>query len=198
MDSHILPHRHVARWSGAALVAAAMLCASSQGAAQQKSPGNDPVARGRYLVGITGCHDCHSPKIKGMTPNLDLALSGRPGTTPLPSPTKDEVHASPDLTAWQGPWGYTVASNLTPDEATGIGKRYTEASFIATMRSGKKPNGTPVMPPMPAEVYQNMTDEDLRAIWAYLRTIKPIRNAVLAGLPPGAATQKPAAGAQKP
>jgi mono/diheme cytochrome c family protein len=194
MDSNILPHRQIARWSGTALVAAAMLCASSQGAAQQKSSGNDPVARGRYLVGITGCHDCHSPKIKGMTPNLDLALSGRPGTTPLPTPTKDEVHASADLTAWQGPWGYSVASNLTPDEATGIGKRYTEASFVATMRTGKKPNGTPVMPPMPAEVYQNMTDEDLRAIFAYLRTIKPIRNAVLAGLTPPGATQKPATG----
>ena len=77
MDSHILRHRHVARWSGTALVAAAMLCASSQGAAQQKSSGNDIVARGRYLVGITGCHDCHSPKIKGMTPNLDLAIRDR-------------------------------------------------------------------------------------------------------------------------
>jgi hypothetical protein len=48
------------------------------------------------------------------------------------------------------------------------------------------------MPPMPAEVYQNMTDEDLRAIFAYLRTIKPIRNAVLAGLTPPGGTQKPA------
>ena len=67
------------------------------------------------------------------------------------------------------------------------------------MRTGKKPNGTAIMPPMPSEVYQNMTDEDLRAIFAYLRTIKPIRNAVLAGLtPPPDSTQKPAAGTQKP
>jgi hypothetical protein len=128
-----------------------------------------------------------------MTPDLSRALSGRPSTTQLPSPTKDEVHASPDLTAWTGPWGQSVASNLTPDPATGIGNRYTEASFIQTMRTGKKPNGTAVQPPMPAEVYQNMTDDDLRAIWAYLRTIKPIRNAVLAGLPapaPAPATKK--------
>ena len=100
------------------------------------------------------------------------------------------MHASADLTAWQGPWGYSVASNLTPDAATGLGTRYTEASFVTTMRTGKKPNGTAIMPPMPSEVYQNMTDDDLKAIYAYLRTIKPIRNAVFAGLP-APATQKP-------
>ena len=80
--------------------------------------------------------------------------------------------------------------------ATGIGTRYTEASFVTTMRTGKKPNGTAVMPPMPSDVYQNMTDEDLKAIFAYLRTIKPIRNAVLAGLPPPPPTAP--AGTQKP
>ena len=96
-----------------------------------------------------------------------------------------------DLTAWTGPWGYSVASNLTPDPTTGIGTRYNEASFLATMRTGKKPNGTPIMPPMPSVVYQNMTDEDLKAIFAYLRTIKPIRNAVFAGITPPAAP-KPA------
>lgn len=141
------------------------------------------VERGQYLVRITGCHDCHSPKVEGMTPDLSRALSGRPATTPLPSPAKDEIHASADLTAWQGPWGYTVASNLTPDPATGLGSRYTEATFITAMRTGRKPNGTQIQPPMPSEVYQNMTDEDLRAIFAYLRTITPIRNAVMAGLP---------------
>jgi cytochrome c553 len=148
------------------------------------------VARGRYLVGITGCHDCHSPKIKGMTPDLTRALSGRPSTTMIPSKSDGEVHASLDLTAWTGPWGQSVASNLTPDAATGIGTRYTEASFIAAMRTGKKPNGTMMQPPMPQEVYQNMTDGDLRAIWAYLQTVKPIRNAVLAGTQPPAPQKK--------
>jgi cytochrome c553 len=175
-----------------------MMFVSTHGAAQQPS-GNASVERGRYLVRITGCHDCHSPKVEGMTPDLNRALSGRPGTTPLPSATKGEVHASLDLTAWTGPWGFSVASNLTPDAATGLGTRYTETTFISTMRTGKKPNGTPIMPPMPSEVYQNMTDDDLRAIFAYLRTIKPITNAVYAGLtPPGDATQKPAPSTQKP
>jgi len=175
-----------------AITLAAMVAAPAELKAQQSAAGSAMVERGRYLVGITGCHDCHSPKTAGMTPDLSRALSGRPATTPLPSATKDEVRASLDLTAWTGPWGQSVASNLTPDPATGIGSRYSEASFIQTMRTGKKPNGTAVQPPMPSEVYQNMTDEDLRAIWAYLRTIKPIRNAVLAGLTsPGSETNKP-------
>jgi mono/diheme cytochrome c family protein len=184
-------HRYMTYVSAAAAVAA-VLSISTPAAAQQAGS-NTAVERGRYLVRITGCHDCHSPKVQGMTPNLDLSLSGRPATTQLPSETKSEVHASPDLTAWTGPWGYSVASNLTPDPATGIGTRYNEASFIATMRTGKKPNGTPIMPPMPSEVYQNMTDDDLKAIFAYLRTVKPIRNAVLAGLKLPANTAKSAA-----
>jgi mono/diheme cytochrome c family protein len=174
------------------MAAVATLLVSSPSDAQQQPAGNAAVERGRYLVRITGCHDCHSPKIKGMTPDLDRALSGRPTTTPLPTPTKDEVHAAPDLTAWTGPWGYSVASNLTPDPTTGIANRYNEANFIATMRTGKKPNGTPIMPPMPSDVYQNMTDDDLKAIFAYLRTIKPIRNAVYSGLTPPGGTEKPA------
>ena len=166
-----------------ALLTAAALAVSAPAHAQ----GGAQVERGRYLVQITGCHDCHSPKVEGMTPDLKRALSGRPGTTPLPTAAKGEVHASLDLTAWQGPWGSSVASNLTPDPATGLGTRYNEASFIATMRTGKKPNGTAIMPPMPSDVYKNMTDDDLKAIFAYLRTIPAIRNAVYAGITPAAA-----------
>lgn len=193
MDRQLRCHRYLNYVSAAAAVTALLTCGTSASAQQAN---NAQVERGRYLVRITGCHDCHSPKVQGMVPNLDLALSGRPASTQLPSETKTEVHASLDLTAWTGPWGYSVASNLTPDPATGIGTRYNEASFIATMRTGKKPNGTPIMPPMPSDVYQNMTDDDLKAIFAYLRTIKPIRNAVFAGLklPAGA---KPPQGAQK-
>lgn len=173
------------RLSGAAaLLIAFSIFLPANGRAQQAAAGGGDVERGRYLVGITGCHDCHSPKLKGMTPDMSRSLSGRPSTTALPSNANGEVHASLDLTAWRGPWGWSVASNLTPDPESGIGKRYTEASFIQTMRTGKKPNGALVNPPMPSEVYQNMTDADLRAIWAYLRTVKPIRNFVMAGLDP--------------
>src|SRR5690348_11621956 len=89
------------------------------------------VERGKYLVGITGCHDCHSPKMPGtMKPVPDLILSGRPQTTKVPSSAPGEVHASEDFTAFTGGWESTVASNLTPDPATGIGMRYTEDKFI--------------------------------------------------------------------
>src|SRR4030095_7069033 len=115
-------------------VAAAIVSVSARAEAQS------PVERGKYLVGITGCHDCHSPKVKGMEPDMARALSGRPSTTALPSDAKDEVHSSLDLTAWKGPWGFSVASNLTPDGATGIGTRYNEASFLTNMGTGTKPN----------------------------------------------------------
>src|SRR5262245_63667629 len=108
MDRQILSHRYMHYVSAAALVAATFtICGRAEA---QQAPNNAAVERGRYLVRITGCHDCHSPKVQGMTPDLDRALSGRPATTQLPTETKTEVHASPDLTAWQGPWGFSVAS----------------------------------------------------------------------------------------
>ena len=175
---------------GSAAVVAALLLATANGQAQQRAGGaaaGVSVDRGKYLVNITGCHDCHSPKSQGMTPDPARLLSGRPSTTKIPTKPDGEVHASLDLTAWFGPWGQTVASNLTPDPATGMpAKGYNEKTFVATMRSGKKPNGTAVNPPMPLDVYQNLTDDDLRSIWAYLATLKPIRNAVLAGTEPPA------------
>jgi mono/diheme cytochrome c family protein len=161
-------------------------------ALRAQTASENQVERGKYLVGITGCHDCHSPKSEGMKPDPARILSGRPQTTKVPSSMPGEVHASEDLTAWTGGWGTTVASNLTPDPATGIGMRYTEAKFVATMRSGKKPEGVAVMPPMPVDVYVNMKDDDLKAIYAYLKTIKPIRNAVRAGLTPPAPAAAPA------
>jgi cytochrome c553 len=155
--------------------------------AQTPPAAESAVERGRYLVGITGCHDCHSPKTIDMKPDPERPLSGRPATTKVPSSAAGEVHASEDLTAWTGGWGQSVASNLTPDRATGLGTRYTEAKFLQTMRTGKKPEGIQLLPPMPTAVYQNMKDEDLKAIYAYLLTLKPIRNAVRAGLAQGTA-----------
>lgn len=144
------------------------------------------IERGRYLVMIAGCHDCHSPKSDAqMTPDPNRLLSGRPSTmTPAPSPAQGEIHASLDLTAWYGPWGVSYAANLTPDAETGIGKRYNEASFINAIRTGKKPEGEPLLPPMPWPVYKNMTDEDLKSIYAFLQTVKPVHNNVKAALMP--------------
>jgi cytochrome c553 len=145
------------------------------------------VARGEYLVRIAACDDCHTPKSDIATMTLDMGrrLSGRPQTTlPPTEPTKPgEVSASPDFTAWWGPWGVSYTANLTPDPETGIGRRYTEASFIATMRTGKKPEGEPLLPPMPWPTYKYMTDEDLKALYAYLQTLTPVNNFVRIAAP---------------
>ena len=137
------------------------------------------VERGRYLVLTSACDDCHSPKLDAQgTPDPERRLSGRPMTTMPPSQGDGEIRVSLDLTAWSGPWGMSYAANLTPDPETGLGRRYTEAAFLQTIRTGKKPEGEPLLPPMPWPVYKNMTDEDLKSIYAYLRTLKPIKNAV--------------------
>jgi mono/diheme cytochrome c family protein len=139
------------------------------------------IARGKYLVTISACHDCHSPKADARM-NLDESrlLSGRPATSAPPVQNTSEIRASLDLTAWAGPWGNSYAANLTPDPETGLGGRYTEELFIRTIRTGRKPEGEQLAPPMPWMVYRHMTDEDLKSIFAYLQTLKPVWNAVRA------------------
>jgi hypothetical protein len=88
----------------------------------------------------------------------------------------NEIRASLDLTAWADPWGNSYAANFTPDRETGIGGRYTEAAFIKTIRTGVKPEGEQLAPPMPWPVYRNMTDEDLKSIYAYLTTLPAVKN----------------------
>src|SRR3954462_10160117 len=124
------------------------------------------VERGRYLVGITGCHDCHSPKIPGgLTPVPERILPGGPQGTKVRTGAPGEVHASEDFTAFTGGWGSTVASDLTPDPARALGRRYPEAKFVAARPRGKKPEGVAIMPPMPVDGYVNMKDDDLKAIY---------------------------------
>ena len=142
------------------------------------------VERGRYLVTTSACNDCHSPKIDAMmTPDPKRMLSGRPATSMAPAQVTTEIRTSLDLTAWSGPWGVSYAANLTPEKTTGLGARYDEAKFIQTLRTGKKPEGEPLLPPMPWMVYKNFTDEDLKAIYAYLRTLPPVVNNVKVAAP---------------
>jgi mono/diheme cytochrome c family protein len=163
-----------------------LIAAAAATFAGQKASSTRPsrVERGRYLVLTSACDDCHTPKLDAQgTLDLRRRLSGRPLTTMPPSQGEGEIRVSLDMTAWSGPWGISFAANLTPDPETGLGKRYTEASFVQTIRTGKKPEGEPLLPPMPWPVYKNMTDEDLKSIYAYLRTVKPIRNAVRTAVP---------------
>ena len=151
------------------------------------------IARGEYLVNIAGCNDCHSPKAGPMTvlPDKTRLLSGRPPTTPAPAKPVNmgEISGSADLTAWYGPWGISYAANLTPHPTTGLAGRYNEASFIKTLRTGRKPEGEPLLPPMPWENIGMMTDSDLKAVWAYLQSIKPIDNFVRSAVVPAPVTK---------
>lgn len=155
----------------------------------------DLVKRGEYLVTIGGCNDCHSPKImtdRGPAPDPKRLLSGHPAGEALPViPDKKMVTPgqwtlfSPSLTAAVGPWGTSFAANLTPDD-TGIGN-WTEAQFFKAIREGKSKglDGTrPMLPPMPWFNFAKMTDDDLRAVFAYLQSLPPVNNAVPNPLPP--------------
>jgi hypothetical protein len=93
------------------------------------------------------------------------------------------ISACLTATCFSGPWGTSFARNLTPDSATGLGT-WTEAYFIKVLRTGIRGNGEPLRPLMPWEWYRQLTDDDLKAMFAYLRTLPPISNAVPEDLPP--------------
>jgi len=150
------------------------------------------VERGKYLVTIGGCNDCHTPlKMgpKGPEPDMARMLSGHPesfeistGTTPASAQWM--MTASVTGTAFSGPWGVSFAANLTPDQNTGLGI-WTEDMFIRTIRTGKHMGvSRDILPPMPWPMYRNATDEDLKSIYAFLRSIRPIHNRVPTPLPP--------------
>jgi mono/diheme cytochrome c family protein len=143
------------------------------------------VQRGKYLVQGIGCGDCHTPKKMGAHgPESDDSrlLSGHPeGTVLPPAPAQQGpwvASAAWDLTAWSGPWGVSYAMNLTPDENTGIGS-WSEDTFVQALRTGRHMGvSRPILPPMPWANFRNLSDEDLRAMYAYLRSIKPVHNRV--------------------
>jgi mono/diheme cytochrome c family protein len=172
------------------LVAVLGLTALVLGARPVPSPVETPaanaqVARGEYLVKIMVCNDCHTPFTMGPTgpePDMKRMLSGHPqdmAVTPLPALTPPWVMAGAGTnTAYAGPWGVSFTANLTPDPETGLGK-WTDATFIKALRTGRhEGQGRPILPPMPYAMYRQATDEDLRAIFAYLQSIPPIRNRV--------------------
>ena len=146
------------------------------------------IKRGSYLVASIGCDDCHSPKIftdHGFEIDMEHRFSGHmPTKTHLgkanTSVFKDGyVLFANDLTSAVGPWGQSYSANISSD-ATGIGN-WTEEQFFIAIREGKSKGireNRPLLPPMPWFVYRNMSDFDLKAIFAYLKSTKPVENRV--------------------
>jgi cytochrome c553 len=139
--------------------------------------GGDPVARGKFLANVLGCVECHTPRGKDGKPDLRYLMAGhRAGD---PAPKWDDANEAKGIgmlvstagTAYAGPWGVTYARNLTPDPATGIGK-WNEEAFIYVLREGT------LKPPMPNLLYGNLSDDDLKAIFAWLQSVPAVKNLV--------------------
>ena len=163
--------------------------------AESATPPSSQVKRGEYLVAFGGCHDCHTPKKmgpKGPELDTDRLLSGHPEQMPVtPAPALQGPWLAATvgtMTAWSGPWGISYTANLTPDRETGLGA-WTEQNFVDTMRTGRHMGrGRPILPPMPWQMIGKLTDQDLRAVFAYLRTIPALKNRVPQPTPPAAVT----------
>jgi mono/diheme cytochrome c family protein len=116
-----------------------------------------PLERGTYLErSIVSCGNCHTPKgPPAMVADKELA-----GGFEIPLP-----------------FGIARVPNITPDKETGIGN-WTDEQIIAGIRHGVRPDGSTIGPPMPIEFYKDMSDDDVKAIVAYLRSVKPVSNKV--------------------
>ncbi len=144
--------------AGATAPKAAHAMASAAGRAAQ-------VERGRYLVTVMGCGDCHTPGYFYGAPDPARMFSG------------SEM-------GWRGPWGVTFARNLTPDLDTGLG-RWSEDEIVRAFRSGAKKDGSPVLPPMPWQDFSTLTISDAHAIAAYLMSVPAVKHRVPDIVPPG-------------
>lgn len=142
------------------LLVSGALCALVFGAGQWLEGSQRPrprrlVERGEYLVNaLANCGRCHTP-LKDDHPDKSRWMSGG--------------------NEFKGKWGTSYAANLTPDRETGLGK-WTDRQIIRAIRQGVEDDGEKLMPPMP--VYSRITNRDIRAIVAYLRSLKPVRNRV--------------------
>ena len=191
-------------FTAAQLVTGAAAAQPAKPAAGSKS---NAVSRGQYLVAIMSCNDCHTPLKMGASgpePDMTRLLSGHPEGIKLPPPP---APSGPWIwsgvgsnSAFAGPWGITYSANLTPEKNTGLGI-WTDAMFVTAMRQGKHmATSRPIQPPMPWQWIGKATDEDLKAIFAYLKSVPPIANHVPVYQEPptpAGAAKKPAEPAKK-
>lgn len=178
-----------------AVVAVALLLVAAAARSHAARPDAVRVEHGRYLVSIMACGDCHTPMkmgANGPEPDSARALSGHPEAMKMTAPPAPQGawlwSGAASNTAFAGPWGISYAANLTPDQNTGLGI-WTEDMFVTAIRTGRHMGKSrPIAPPMPWESVRNATDGDLKAIYAYLRTLTPIANHVPDYAPPTATT----------
>ncbi len=162
------------RWTGTALAVVTVAAGAVSLSCTNNPPGapaEDPLALGARIVYTSGCVDCHTPGTFYGVPDTTRFLSG------------SEL-------GWQVPWGVTYPRNLTPDSATGIGA-WTEEQIVVAIREGRRPDGSPLLPPMPWPMYAHLTDEDAFAVAKYLKSIPPIVHEMPKQQKPGEVPNRP-------
>ena len=118
------------------------------------------IARGKYLVSITGCSDCHTPGGMMGAPDMKRYLGGADVGFSIPGE------------------GVYVGANLTPDADTGLGK-WTADQIVTAIRKGKRPDGSDLSGVMPSASFANLTDDDVNAIVAFLKSLPAVDNKVV-------------------
>ena len=127
------------------------------------------IERGKYLVSVISCNDCHTPGALHGQPDMQRFLGG-----------SDVGFAIPGQ-------GVFVGRNLTPDKETGLGS-WTTQQIVTALTTGKRPDGRILAPVMPWMSFSHLSKNDATAIAAYLKSLPPIKHAVPG---PFGATQKP-------
>jgi mono/diheme cytochrome c family protein len=117
------------------------------------------IERGKYLVTLGSCTDCHTPGYFFGKPDMTRQLGG--------SEVGFEI---PGLGVFHGP-------NLTPDKATGLGS-WSEAEIVTAIQTGKRPDGRELAPIMPWQAFAKLTKQDAQAIAVYLKSLPPVSNKV--------------------
>ena len=145
----------------------ALLAIGVAGAACLGQAAADPqTERGKYLVSLGGCNDCHTPGVFLGKPDFSRALAG-----------SEVGFEMPGLGTFHGP-------NLTPDKETGLGN-WTAGQIVDAIRKGQRPDGRELAPIMPWRGFAVLTDEDAFAIAAYLKSLPPVKNKVPGPFGPG-------------
>jgi len=115
------------------------------------------IERGKYLVNLAGCNDCHTPGYFFGKPDAAQYLGG-----------SDVAFEIPGLGAFAG-------SNVTPDKETGIGN-WTIEQIVTTLQTGQRPDGRILAPIMPWRAFAGLSRQDATAIAAYLKSIPPVNH----------------------